>query len=253
MIRQILVSIGVLMVFTGQSLSEPKSGYDFLKAETKEMQDDDFLNPGIQAVDEGRELFNKPGANGKSCASCHGEDGAKLDPKRIAMYPVFDKTLGKAVTLQQRIHMESEGKLGNKPMKYDGKDALKLEVFVRHLARGETVNVQTDGDMAPVIAKGKKIYETRAGQLDMSCAGCHVYYPGQKIRANVLSQGQGNGFPNYRLKNGKINGIHSRFNGCYKQFRAAKKKPGNDDYVALEAYVMSRGNGLKIETPAVRF
>jgi sulfur-oxidizing protein SoxA len=87
----------------------------------------------------------------------------------------------------------------------------------------------------------------------MSCNLCHVNYAGLKIRANILSQGQSNGFPVYRLKNGKINGLHSRFNSCYKQFRAEQLEPGNDAYVALEVYVNSRGNGLEVETPGVRF
>ena len=245
----VLVAVSI----SGQLGAEVKSGYEYLMAESKEMQDDDFLNPGMQTVEEGQELFNREGKNGKSCGSCHGDDGAGLDGKRIAMYPVFDTRLGKLVTLQQRIHMEWEKQLGNQPLKYDGKDALKLEVFVRSRARGEKVNVQTSGEMAPFIEKGKKMYESRGGQLDMACSGCHDVFPGLKIRANTLSQGQSNGFPAYRLKNGKINGIQSRFNGCYRQFRAENRKPGNDDYAALEAYVNSRGNGLVIETPGIRY
>jgi len=246
-----------ILTFIGVSnlalAAELKSGYEFLSAESKEMQDDDFLNSGMQSVDAGAELFNTQSANGKSCGTCHGEDGAKLDVKNLAKYPVFDDKLNKPVTLQQRIHMESEQRLGNKPMKYDSAKVLELEVFVRNLARGEKVNVQTGGKMEPFYEKGKKIYHTKSGQLDMACTTCHDIYPGFKIRANTLSQGQSNGFPAYRLKNGKINGIQSRFNGCYKQFRAAKRPVGNDDYVALEVYVNARGNGLEIESPGIRF
>lgn len=235
------------------SMAEPKSGYEYLKQESMEMQDDDFMNPGMSAVEAGRELFRTPGDSGKSCASCHGENGEELDIKNIAQYPVYNSGLKKPVTLQQQVHMCWTNNLKSKPLKYDSPDVLNLEVFVRNLARGEKVNVQTDGPMKPFWEKGKKIYHSRAGQLDMSCNLCHVNYPGMKIRANTLSQGQSNGYPAYRLKNGKINGLHSRFNGCYKQFRASKLPPGNDDYVALEVFVHSRGNGLAIETPGVRF
>lgn len=240
------------VAFTAQAV-EPKSGYEYLKAESQEMQDDEFQNPGMQWVEAGAERFNTPGANGESCGSCHGEEGEKLDPARIARYPVYDATLKRPVTLQQRIHMESEQRLGNKPMGYDSKEALQLEVFVRHLARGQKVNVQTTGPMQRYYEKGDKIYHTRAGQLDMACTLCHDLYAGQKIRANTLSQGQSNGYPAYRLKNGRINGLHSRFNQCYRQFRAEKMPLGNEDYVALEVYVNARGNGLEIETPGVRF
>lgn len=230
-----------------------QSGYDYLSKESQEMQDDDFENPGFSTVDKGAELFAKVGKNGKSCASCHGDGGTKLEPKKIAMYPVYDGKIEKPVSLQQRIRMEWETRLGNESLKYDGQEALALELFVRNLARGEKVNVKTDGSMKPFFEKGKEIYHARAGQLNMACNQCHDVYAGKHIRANLLSQGQSNGYPAYRLKNGKINGLHSRFNGCYKQFRAEKSKPGNDDYVALEVYVNWRSNGLPIESPGIRF
>lgn len=247
-----LLGIVCILAISTQALAA-KSGYQYLSPESREMQDDDFLNPGMQWVDVGVELFNMPGVNGKSCGSCHDEDGGKLDPKRLAMYPVYDEKLNKPVTLQQRIHMESEQQLGNKAMKYDSKKALQMEVFVRNLARGEKVNVQTSGSMQPFYEKGKEMYVTRSGQLDMACANCHDVYAGMKIRANTLSQGQNNGYPAYRLKNGNINGVQSRFNGCYSQFRAEKRPLGSDAFTALELYVSSRSNGLEIETPGIRF
>lgn len=231
----------------------PLSGYYFLSDESKNTQDDDFENPGFYAVETGAKLFNMPGKNGNSCATCHGDNGEKLDKKRIAMYPVYDPKLKKPITLQQKIRMEWSKKLNNSQLKYDGAKALALEVFVKNLARGEKVNVKIDGKMLPFYLKGKSIYHTRAGQLNMACAQCHTAYPGKHIRANLLSQGQSNGYPAYRLKNGKINGLHSRFNSCFKNIRAQKEAPGSVDYVALEVYVNSRGNGLLIESPGIRF
>lgn len=233
--------------------SEPKSGYEYLKQESREMQDDDFMNPGMSAVESGAALFGTAGKDGKSCASCHGEGGGKLDAARIASYPVYSDKLGRPVTLQQQIHICWTDRLRNAALKYDSPEALQLEVFVRNLARGEQVNVQTDGPMQPFWEQGREIYHTRAGQLDMSCNLCHVNYAGLQIRANTLSQGQSNGYPAYRLKNGRINGLHTRFNSCYEQFRAATLEPGSDEYVALEVFLNSRGNGLPIETPGVRF
>ncbi|MGI9373918.1 MAG: sulfur oxidation c-type cytochrome SoxA, partial [Hyphomicrobiales bacterium] len=100
--------------------------------------------------------------------------------------------------------------------------------------------------------KGKAFYNQRRGQLDMACSSCHVDNAGNKIRANILSQGQGNGFPTYRLKWQKPGSLHRRFRGCNKQVRAKPFKTGSDEYLALELYVMWRGRGLPVETPAVR-
>ncbi len=232
----------------------PVSGYAFLQKETQQMQDDDFLNPGMQWVEAGKEMFNTlQGENGKTCAACHGEDGSKLDPKRIAQYPVYSETLGKPVTLQNQVNACWTKRMGYHPLPYDTEGAIKLEVFVQNLARGEKVNVQTDGPMRPYYEKGRTIYQTRVGQLDMACSVCHDSNAGKKIRGNTLSQGQVNGYPAYRLQHGAVAGLHTTFNECYRLFRASEMPLGNDDYTALEVYVTARGNGLTIETPAVRF
>ena len=119
-------------------------------------------------------------------------------------------------------------------------------------SRGMPVNVKFDGDAAAQWQKGKELYYTRVGQLDMSCSNCHEDNYGNMIRADHLSQGQTNGFPTYRLKNAKLNSIHGRFKGCMKNIRATPYKEGGEEFKALELYLASRGNGLTVETPSVR-
>ena len=63
---------------------------------------------------------------------------------------------------------------------------------------------------------------------------------------------ESDGFPTYRLKWQKVGSLHRRFRGCNEQVRATKLPYGTDDYVNLELYLAWRGNGLPIETPAVR-
>ena len=77
-------------------------------------------------------------------------------------------------------------------------------------------------------------------------------YAGGIIRANTLTQGQSNGFPTYRLKWNKVGSLHRRFRGCNKQVRATPYGYGSDEYVNLEVFLNARGNGLPVETPAVR-
>ncbi len=72
------------------------------------------------------------------------------------------------------------------------------------------------------------------------------------IRADHLSQGQINGFPVYRLKNTKLNTAHARFKGCVRDTRAETFAVGSPEFIALEVYVASRGNGLSVEGPSVR-
>jgi L-cysteine S-thiosulfotransferase len=245
--------IAALGVFANASPAELYSGYTLLKQETREMQDDDFLNPGMEGLVRGAALFSAPGRNGNSCASCHGARGEKFDVKHIAQYPVWDSRAKRPITLQQRILDEWGERLGNAPLKYESDAALALETFVRSRARGQVVDVRTDGEMTPYYEAGRKLYEARVGQLNMACNLCHDEHEGEKLRGQVLSQGQANGFPLYRLATGRLTGLQTRFTECYTAIRAEPYPFGSAEYRLLELYVNARGNGLKIETPAVRF
>ncbi|MGC2779628.1 MAG: sulfur oxidation c-type cytochrome SoxA, partial [Bradyrhizobium sp.] len=106
--------------------------------------------------------------------------------------------------------------------------------------------------MSPWFEKGKAIYYTRAGQLDLACASCHEKNNGKFMRADFLSQGQTNGFPTYRLRDQRLVPLHERFEGCMFDVRGVPYKPLSDEFLALELYVAWRGIGLPVETPSVR-
>ena len=243
-----------LLFLPSSVLAEPLSGYQFLDESTQAMQDDEFENPGMTTVDRGAELFHElREAEEYRCADCHDEDGVGLKPSAIARYPVFDPNLGGLVTLQERVNYCWEINLDRFPLTAGDSELVALETFVRHLAKGEPVNVQTDGDMVPLLADGEALYNTRFGQFGMSCRHCHVQHQGQMLRGQQLSQGQSNGFPEYRLGSGRITSLHQRIRECFVSFRAEPFELGSEELKLLELYVHSRGNGLPIETPAVRF
>ncbi|WP_166668763.1 sulfur oxidation c-type cytochrome SoxA [Thiohalophilus thiocyanatoxydans] len=246
-----IVPFALLMIPGSLFALEPQSSYELLSEELKQMQDDDFANPGMATVDRGRELFQKPGFNGKSCASCHGDDGEKLDPERIAAYPIYDEEHG-PVTLQSRINQCYAYHQEEFPLLYDADELIALETFVRHRARGEKMNVDVSGPMREHYEAGKEIFHTRIGQRDMACVHCHETYAGQRLRGQILNQAQINGFPIYRVTDGNIMSLHEKFIGCYGTLRAMPYEPGSQEYIDLEVYMSARGNGLPIETPGVR-
>jgi sulfur-oxidizing protein SoxA len=250
----ILLSGILLAISTGPLVAEEaKSGYEYIKPATRAMQDDDFENPGMFTVEYGMELFNEQqdGAS-KACSDCHGADGQKMDPKRIARYPVYDENRGGIVTLQKRISL-CRNTIGSKPLPTNHPGLVALETFVRNRAHGEAVNVQLDGPMAALLEKGEKIYQTRYGLIDMSCYHCHSLYTGQMIRGQKISQGQGNGFPAYRLDIGEMTNLHQRIQQCLTSMRAEPFDADSEEIKLLGLYLMSRSNGLSIETPAVRY
>ena len=77
-----LLAVLLFVTLTLPAQAEPVSGYAFLDDSTREMQDDEFSNPGMVTVDRGAELFHElRDSEVHSCSSCHGENGAKIDAK----------------------------------------------------------------------------------------------------------------------------------------------------------------------------
>ena len=232
-------------------LDEVLSGWRFRSDQTQEMQMDDFDNPGMIWVETAAELWGTPeGTEGKSCMDCHGAPEEMAGVK--AVYPKWNEGAGEVYTLQMQMNECRTERMGAEAWKTDKGDSIPMEALLASVSRGMPVNVAIDGPGQSTWEWGRELYYTRTGQLDLSCASCHEDNYGNMIRADHLSQGQINGFPTYRLKNTKLNGVHSRFKGCVRDTRAETYSPGSPEFVALEMYVASRGNGLSVEGPSVR-
>ncbi|WP_425043500.1 sulfur oxidation c-type cytochrome SoxA [Primorskyibacter sp. S87] len=234
------------------AVDEVMSGWHFRSDETQALQMDDFDNPAMVFVDQAMEQWEAvEGEAGKSCASCH--DSVEDSMKGVrAVYPKWNDEREQVYTMAMQINDCRENGMKAKKWKYTGGDMASMEALISVQSRGMPVNVAIDGPAEATWEDGKELYYTRTGQLDLSCASCHEENYGNMIRADHLSQGQINGFPTYRLKNAKINTVHARFKGCVRDTRAETFKPGSPDFVALELYVASRGNGLSVEGPSVR-
>lgn len=225
------------------------SGWRFRSAETQALEMDDFDNPAFVFVEQAEDLWDKvDGAAGKACSSCH-EDVADFAGLRTQLPRVDD---GELVTMENLINECRTERMEADPWKWSKGKMTAMTALIGVQSRGMPMNVAIDGDAAPFWEKGKELYYTRVGQLDMACSNCHEDNYGMMIRADHLSQGQVNGFPTYRLKNAKLNSIHGRFKGCMKNIRATPFKEGGDEFKALELYLASRGQGLSVETPSVR-
>lgn len=227
------------------------SGWRFRSDETQAVQTDDFDNPAMIWVEQAAEVWETAdGGEGKSCASCHNDVESMAGVR--AVYPKWNEDAGEVRTMEMQINDCRENRMGAEKWKYTGGDMTNMVALLSSVSRGMPVNVAIDGPAQSTWEKGKEIYYTRYGQLELSCANCHEDSYGMMIRADHLSQGQINGFPTYRLKNTKLNSVHARFKGCVRDTRAHTFAPGSPEFVALELYVASRGNGLSVEGPSVR-
>ncbi|WP_194096677.1 sulfur oxidation c-type cytochrome SoxA [Marivivens aquimaris] len=234
------------------ALSEITSGWVYRSNETQAMQMDDFDNPGMLAVEDAMVAWGTAeGTENKSCADCHGAAEEGMAGVR-ATYPKWNDDAEEVRTLAMQINACRTENMGAEEWKYDGDDMLAMEGLISYAGRGDTINVAIDGPAQAMWEQGRDMYYTRTGQLELSCANCHEQNYGNMIRADHLSQGQINGFPTYRLKNAKLNGVQSRFKGCVRDTRAETYAVGSEEFIALELYVASRGNGLSVEGPSVR-
>jgi sulfur-oxidizing protein SoxA len=216
------------------------------------LQDDDFDNPGFTWVTQGEKLWSQvEGGAQKSCASCH--QSAPQTMRGIgAGYPKFQEAAKAVVNLEQRINICRQDKMKATPWPYGSDAMLAMTGYLRLQSRGLPIDVQSDGSAKEAFEIGKSLYNTRAGQFNMSCTHCHNDHYGDNLRAEVLSQGHPNGYPSFQAKSQRFISLHERIRRCYTEMRAQPYDLGSPELVALELYLAWRGKGLPVETPAVR-
>ncbi len=237
----------------GHPLNEVISGWHYRTPETRALEADTFQNPGLLGVEQGESIwYTVDGTEGKSCGSCHG-DAAESMKGVGANYPKWHAASGRPINVELQINQCRVNNMGAEAYKFDKGGQKPLTAYIKHQSLGQPVALNLEeGDMPAWFEKGKELYYKRTGQLNLSCASCHEKNNGNYIRADHLSQGNVNGFPTYRLKQGNLISVHNRFRGCIRDTRAEYPAAFSDDLMALELYVTWRGTGLSVETPGVR-
>lgn len=202
-------------------------------------------------VENGEQLFNTPFKNGKTYASCFKNGGIGIKHQ----YPYFDAKSGTVKTLEQEIN-ECREKNGEKPLKYGKGELADISAYMAYTTRGKKIDIKIPDDPRALAwyEKGKQFFYAKRGQLNLACADCHVSYPGNYIRADLLGPalGQVSHFPVYRSKWGGLGTLHRRYTGCNKQVRAKPFKMQGDEYRALEYFHTYMSNGLEWNGPGAR-
>lgn len=236
----------------GARPAEKRSGFADMAPETQAMQRDDTANPGLLWVGEGDELWNRPeGAAGRACAGCHGDAAASMRGV-AARHPAFDAETGRPVTLEGRINRCREARQGAAAFAPEGPELLALSAFVAHQSRGMPVAPADDPRLLPFRESGRRIFEERRGQLDLSCAQCHDDNAGKRLAGSAIPQGHPTGYPLYRLEWQGLGSLGRRLRNCMAGVRSEATAYGSPELAELELFLMSRAAGLPLETPAVR-
>jgi len=242
--------------FPALSLNDFAHG-PYAMSEDKMMQFEAVMEmpPHEDLVDKGEKLWKTPFKNGKTYSSCFSGGDETLRTQ----FPHWSDEKGKFVTLEQSIVdcrvANGEGKIGT------GKGKLAwMSAYLTTAAEGQTINVIVPAGNAKALAaynQGKKEFYAKRGQLNLSCANCHVDSAG--VRGNTLSPALGHitHFPVWRGKWAKKKGdgfgtIQRRYGGCNKQVRAKPRKRQKAAYTNLEVFHTAMSNGMEISGTAYR-
>jgi sulfur-oxidizing protein SoxA len=217
----------------------------------RQWQDKEQFPPYEFALDMGKEMFSKPFRNGKTYADCFENGGIGVRQN----FPYFDEKEGKVITLELALNRCREAN-GEQPYSYVRDEMAALTAYMAFTSRGKLMDIKIPNDARALAAyeAGKEYFYTRRGQLNFSCATCHVQSPGERIRAEILAPALGivNAMPIYRSEWSGMGTTSRRFTTCNSQIRAVPLSPQDDEYRNVEYYLSYVSNGLPISGPGAR-
>ena len=238
-------------LFPQLSLQDYADGVYALDAVARQSwQEIEQFPPYELAIEQGELLFKQVLPNGKHYRDC-------FPSLSIAhQYPQWDKLRGEVITLAMAIN---DCRVANqlKPLPYKKGQLAEILAYLAQQARGQTIDIKVPKDDSAAMAayqQGKAYYYQRRGQLNFSCASCHVQNAGKKLRAELLSPALGHSshWPSYRLKWGEMGTLHRRFIGCHRQIRAKIPTAQSVELRNLEYYLSFISNGLLLNAPSTR-
>ena len=200
-------------------------------------------------VEDGQTLWETPFANGKTYGDCFDQN-----PAQRQHYPRWDQASQQVITLPLAIN-QCRTAHGEKPLKYKKGTMADLLAYMSYASRGQTINISIPNAAAlNAYNQGKSAYFARRGQLNFSCASCHMQSAGQQVRTDILSPALGHtsGWPVYRSKWGSLGTLHRRFAGCMKQMRAKPYKAQGEEFRNLEYFLSHMNNGIQHNGPSAR-
>jgi sulfur-oxidizing protein SoxA len=217
----------------------------------KQWEEKEQFPPYEFAVETGKEMFATPFKNGKTYGDCFANKGIGVRQN----YPTFDEKEGKVITLELALNRCREAN-GEAPYNYLKDEMASLTAYMAFTSRDKKMDIKIPSDPRALEAyeNGKRYFYTRRGQLNFSCATCHVQSPGEHIRAEVLAPALGimNAMPIYRSEWSGMGTTSRRFLTCNSQTRAVPLEPQSDEYRDLEYYLSYVSNGLPISGPGAR-
>lgn len=208
-------------------------------------------------IDEGKALFNKPGHNGKSCASCHADNLKGV----AATYPKFDRVLGKVMLIETHTNHCRKKYMHSKPYRLGSRNSNTLSSYIKYMARNAPVTLASDEATQKALKKGRQSFYKKTGQLNFSCADCHDSAAGKWLRGQSLNSIRPDGKYSYTaatwprhfiaLHELGLISMQQRIRHCQIVTQTYPLKPGSAEYINMELYITSLAQGAPMQAPTM--
>lgn len=206
--------------------------------------------PGAaEAVAAGKRIWTRKFRDGRSLAGCFPNGGRRI----AAAYPLYDRRLKRLVTLETAINQCLKTH-GQPLMEAGDPDTMGVVLaYVRSLSAGQKVAVRTGSAQAEErFEEGRRLYFTRMGQQNYSCASCHVRHAGKFFGDAAIPAPVGAAVQWPHLRDGKPVTLQMRIRGCLERMGAAPFPAGSDELAHLEYFLAYLSNGLALRPNAWR-
>lgn len=239
--------------FPDTELADYVNGIYAVDADSRtQWEDIEAFPPYEFDVEEGERLFNIAFANGKGYADCFENGGIGIRQN----FPYWNKEEGTVKTLEQEINQCRESN-GEKALKWGKGPIAQISAYMAWTSRGKVFDISIPEDDKKALAAyldGKKFFYSKRGQLNLSCANCHLQGSNVRIRADLASPALGHTshFPVFRSKWGELGTLHRRYKGCHQDSRSNPLDMQSETFRNLEFFQTYMSNGLVVNGPGSR-
>lgn len=213
---------------------------------------------------EGRDRFHEPNGEGKSCASCHGEGGKKLEGA-LAGFPKFSKQAGRVIVFETQIAQCAEKHLKRADWHEDTRPNNMMSLWLAILSDGHEIKVDMkDPRIKASYERGKELFFRRTGHFHFACAACHtppttaLFLRGQRTSGYY---GDASEYPLYHFPNDTMNEDRGYVFTLQHQIRSCQKlsrmyysaKEGSPSLTDIETFLRASSNGYRISAPVKQY
>jgi L-cysteine S-thiosulfotransferase len=206
--------------------------------------------PFLGDIDRGKTLWDTPFRNGRTYADCLPDGGRMVAGK----YPMFEPRENRVITFEMALNRCRRDN-GEPEYRYDDRATMGvLTAYARGLSDGMRMDIRVEGDAARAkYEEGRRLFFRRIGQMNFSCANCHVDNAGKIMRMETISPtvGQAPHFPVFRGGD-ELYTLHMRYTRCMQQVRAQPFPMGSEAFNNLEYFHSYLSNGLPLQASVYR-